>query len=874
MPITNINAGQAVVQIIGNDSQLQDVLKKAGAGLQGFAQKWTAIGARLQAAGQMMFAPFQEAMRVFADFDDQMRRVAAVSGATGQAFAMLTKQAKVLGASTAFTASQVAAGMASLGMMGFSPAEINGAMESVMALSRATSIDLAEAASIAANQLRVFGMSAADTEKVADILAATANGSAQTLTDLGEALKVAGPLAKITGQDLRQVAGALGVLANMGIRGAMAGTAIARSYKQMADPAVQLRMRQLGVEVLDINGNLRDMAQIWAELGKKLATMTNAEQLATLKEVFNDRGMLGGGLLSFNSKSVDDFMAKLRQCDGYVAQTAEQMEGGLGGALRGLSSAWEAVKIAIGESVSALSPLISALAATARAFAVVLRWTGPLIPVLATVSAGVLAIGAAMAAAGVATSAYSLSIGKVLTPAILANIKFHVQFNALLVQEQFAALAAAGGNTMLAKSLAVVKLAAMGVTSAMKALWAVIAANPYAAAFAAIAVAIMGVSKALTYSMDRASNQAIDAAESVLSDNGKEPQTEEEVKARLKELSSARQKLADEMNAMSNGWKSRIFRGAAEANVQKMKGEFDALSQEYDRQMSRLEEMRRGQTAFVAAGGVDPEQAARQQEIENQLADERLTSVEREIAANEELRKELLAVYEARLMFARGDRQKTAALRAQIVAANAQFDERRAAIVARGAKAAGFIDVAADLGRRSAAREKSAAQLRQDRELDALRERGGAAYQARLRQLIASAGNSVSEAARELAALQNLATSATSDGGAGVTEAEKAAIEAQRELYREAQDALDRLQGKMDEAETEPQKVAERVEAATRSSGSFSARALDRLVGRNPVQERIAEATRRTAEYLARITELDRQKLRAQNDFNNALGTV
>lgn len=204
MSITNIASGQAIVQIIGDNKKLKDVLNETCSSLDLFAQKWTAIGSRLQAAGQMMFAPFQEAMRVFADFDDQMRRVAAVSGASGKAFAELTKQAKELGASTAFTASQVAAGMASLGMMGFSPDEINGAMESVMALSRATSTDLAEAATIAANQLRVFGLSARDTEKVADILAATANGSAQTLTDLGEALKMAGPIAKITGQDLKQ----------------------------------------------------------------------------------------------------------------------------------------------------------------------------------------------------------------------------------------------------------------------------------------------------------------------------------------------------------------------------------------------------------------------------------------------------------------------------------------------------------------------------------------------------------------------------------------------------------------------------------------------------------------------------------------------
>ncbi len=70
MSITGINAGQAVVQIIGDNSKLKDALDTAGAGIQGFAQRWTAIGARLQAAGQMMFAPFQEAMRVFADFDD------------------------------------------------------------------------------------------------------------------------------------------------------------------------------------------------------------------------------------------------------------------------------------------------------------------------------------------------------------------------------------------------------------------------------------------------------------------------------------------------------------------------------------------------------------------------------------------------------------------------------------------------------------------------------------------------------------------------------------------------------------------------------------------------------------------------------------
>lgn len=824
MSITNINAGQAVVKIIGDNTELRQMLEQQTTDLDKFARKWTNIGARLQAAGQMMFAPFQEAMRVFADFDDQMRRVAAVSGATGQAFSMLTKQAKALGASTAFTASQVAAGMASLGMMGFSPDEISGAMESVMALSRATSTDLAEAASIAANQLRVFGLSAADTGKVADILAATANGSAQTLTDLGEALKMAGPIAKITGQDLKQVTGALGVLANMGIRGSQAGTAIARSYKQMADPKVQQYMKSLGVDVPQANGQLRNMAEIWADLGKRLATMTNAEQLAALKEIFGDRGILGGGVLSFNPQAIDAFMAKLRQCDGYVSDTAETMEGGLGGALRNLSSAWEAVKIAAGEAISAFSPLVRFCSLLTRGFAKLLEATGPLVPALGGVAAAILAIGAAMSHAGLIASVLGLT------------------------------KAVAG----------------------LKAAWVALAANPVLIGLAATAGAIVVATKALTYTMDRATNQAIDAAHGVL-DSDDEPTDEAGIKRRLKAISSARQRLAEEMNKMSNGVLSKVFRGAAEANVKEMKGEFDALSQEYDRQLSRLEELKRERAAFEAAGGVAPEAAERAGEITSQLADERLTQVEREIAANEELRKELLEVYKAQLQYARlrGDRSASAVIRTQIADANAQFDARRADIVARGAKSAGIIDVSADQQKRSEARAKATAEARQERLLDALRDSSPADYQAKLQQLITEATDAVSIAAKALADEQSQATLAGSEGGEGITDAEKAAIDAQRELYEEAQKHLDKLQGKLDNAETNPETLSRVAEQANgKSVGSFSAAALNRLMGNGGVQERIANATRRTAEYLARITELNRQKLTQQKELNNSLGMV
>ena len=111
-------------------------------------------------------APLSAATAVFSEFDDKMRRVAAVTGAGSGAMASMTEVAKKLGAATAFTASQVAEGMGSLGMMGFSPGEIKEAISQMMNLSTVTGTELAEASTIAANNLRVFGMGAKDIGKV------------------------------------------------------------------------------------------------------------------------------------------------------------------------------------------------------------------------------------------------------------------------------------------------------------------------------------------------------------------------------------------------------------------------------------------------------------------------------------------------------------------------------------------------------------------------------------------------------------------------------------------------------------------------------------------------------------------------------------
>ena len=164
----------ALLQLVVDNKDFKKAMDAADKGLEQLAKKCLNIGQNLETVGRSLVAPLAAATAVFSDFDDKMRRVAAVTGAGSGAMASMTEVAKKLGAATAFTASQVAEGMGSLGMMGFSPGAIKEAISQMMTLSMVTGTELAEASTIASNQLRVFQMDASKTGEVADILAATA----------------------------------------------------------------------------------------------------------------------------------------------------------------------------------------------------------------------------------------------------------------------------------------------------------------------------------------------------------------------------------------------------------------------------------------------------------------------------------------------------------------------------------------------------------------------------------------------------------------------------------------------------------------------------------------------------------------------------
>lgn len=351
---SSILAGKATISLGLEDNQLKAGLNKSSSMLSSFASSASSLFQNLTFAHYAFSNVVRPVIDLYAQFDDQMRLTKAVTGATGDQFQLLTERAKQLGRDTAFTATEVAAGMTALGRMGFSPAEIDVAIASVMDLSMATGTDLAQSADIAANSLRMFKLESSEMSHVADVLTAAANGSAQTLPDLFEALKMAGPQAATANESITDVAGAIGIMANVGIKGSLAGTALRRAYINMANPKIQDFLKQYNIKTVDAAGNLRKMKDIIIEVGRAMQGMGTAEKMSFAEDVFDMRGSFVGLTLGGNVEGMQEFIAKLEQAEGVAVKTAGEMESGMGGAIRLMKSAMEGLVIAIGETINDL----------------------------------------------------------------------------------------------------------------------------------------------------------------------------------------------------------------------------------------------------------------------------------------------------------------------------------------------------------------------------------------------------------------------------------------------------------------------------------------------------------------------------------------
>ncbi|MGI7050842.1 phage tail tape measure protein [Klebsiella pneumoniae] len=354
-------------------------------------------------------------------FDTDMSRVMALTRmdkGDGR-FTDLREQAKKLGAETAFSSSDAAQGQAFLAMAGFTPEAIRAALPGVLDTAIAGGalsgdISLGETADIGASVLKQFGLQATDMGRVGDVLAGTFTRSSTNLRALGDTMKYTGPVAAALGISLEEAAAMAGVLANNGLRGSDAGTAMRASLTRLSAPtgAAAKALKELGVSVADSRGKLRPVEQILGDLYKATKKYGDTDQISFFKDIAGEEAMVGLQTLvkSVGSGDLQRLIAELKKAQGESAATAKKMSDNLGGDISNLSSAWEGLQIQISDTVNGpLRSLVQWLDETISRVTVWVKANPRLAQTLLLVVGGALAL-------TVAIGALSLAAGILIGP--------------------------------------------------------------------------------------------------------------------------------------------------------------------------------------------------------------------------------------------------------------------------------------------------------------------------------------------------------------------------------------------------------------------------------------------------------------------------
>jgi TP901 family phage tail tape measure protein len=295
------------------------------------------------------------AAKTGADFESQMSRVKAISGATGEEFEKLKAQAIELGAETSFSALQAAEGMENLAAAGFTTTETMEAMPGLLDLAAASGEDLASSSDIAASVLRGFGMEASEAGHVADVLAENANRTNSSVAETGEAMKYVAPLARAAGLSFEETAAAIGVMANAGIQGSQAGTTLRGAISRLSKPTddMQNAMDDLGVSFYDANGKMKSLSEQVGLLKDAMSGMTDEQKNSYLVTLYGQEALSGMlALINEGSDSLSALTEAYEVCDGSAKKAAETMQDNLSGAVEQLKGSAESLGIVFYEKVS------------------------------------------------------------------------------------------------------------------------------------------------------------------------------------------------------------------------------------------------------------------------------------------------------------------------------------------------------------------------------------------------------------------------------------------------------------------------------------------------------------------------------------------
>ena len=292
------------------------------------------------------------AVKTAADFDSAMSEVSAISGATGSDFDALREKARELGSKTKFSATEAAQGMTYMSMAGWKTADMLDGIEGVMNLAAASGEDLAVTSDIVTDALTAFGLSAKDSGHFSDILAAASSNANTNVSMMGETFKYCAPIAGSLGYSAEDVAVAIGLLGNAGIKSSQAGTTLRKMMTELTGE-LEISGKAFGdvtIQTTNADGSMKDFSQILSEMRVYFGQMTEAEQASTAELLVGKTAMSGLlAIMNATSSDIDKLTNAISNCDGEAERMASVMQDNLAGQLTILKSQLQELAISFGD---------------------------------------------------------------------------------------------------------------------------------------------------------------------------------------------------------------------------------------------------------------------------------------------------------------------------------------------------------------------------------------------------------------------------------------------------------------------------------------------------------------------------------------------
>jgi TP901 family phage tail tape measure protein len=294
----------------------------------------------------------------YAEFEQAMANTSAIAGASADDYAKLSAAAREAGKATTFTASEAADALGYMALAGWNVEESTAALTPVLKLAEATQADLATTSDQVTDSMSAMGVGIDDLQGYLDVIVTTNNKANTTAADLMDAFIGCGGAARAAGMNYKETSTALGILANNGIKGSEAGTALNSMLVRISTKDVaQKAFKDLGVAVYDSSGEMRNMRDILVDLNGAMAGMTQEQKNSYMSAIagtnyYSQFGYLLDGVkegVNGSASAWDELAGAIDNSTGALDAMDATATGTLQGALARFQSAISDLKISMVE---------------------------------------------------------------------------------------------------------------------------------------------------------------------------------------------------------------------------------------------------------------------------------------------------------------------------------------------------------------------------------------------------------------------------------------------------------------------------------------------------------------------------------------------